>query len=176
MSIYHTEDNKFGVCNRHHDLRSSYNNAYWKIVRKLDLFDFGKIKRQCKLFGTDTKEDYTIVIQGELCGPGIQRNLLDLRDIKFFVFNIWIDGELLGLEGMLKRCKQIGLDTVPIEERDIVFNHSLEWLVERAKGKYEGTKNEKEGIVVRPMHPILSPTLRWNPLTFSVKSPSYSPK
>ena len=146
------------------------------MVRKLDLFDFKRVARQCALFSDGVMEKSTIVIQGELCGPGIQRNLLNLKAIQFYVFNIWANGELMALEGMLNWCKRLGLQTVPIEDLCLVFNHSIEWLVERAKGNYDGTMNKKEGIVVRPIRPILSPTLRWNPCTLSVHNPDYNPK
>ena len=157
----------FGVCNRNFSLKSSYKNAYWKMTRTLDLFD--------KLNAHPLRDKF-VVIQGELCGPGIQRNKLELTKIEWLVFNVWIDGELTSLNEMQKTCEILGLKTVPIEEDNLVFEHSLEWLIERAKGTYAGTINEKEGIIIRPRVPKISPSLNYRYLSTKCNNPNYNPK
>lgn len=56
-------------------------------------------------------------IQGEVCGPGIQKNRLGLRDIELFVFNVYdIDaGTYLSFLEFEQFCYRYGLRTVPIE-------------------------------------------------------------
>ena len=64
------------------------------------------------------------------------------------------------LDKMQALCEMLFLDTVPIEEveSDFIYN-SVEELLERAKGKYDSGRN-KEGIVIRPVEPVYSPTIR----------------
>ena len=105
-------------------------------------------------------------IQGELCGPGIQKNRLGLGELDLFVFSVHDTraGTFLDHADLIEFCAERELRTVPVEavvtgDTAAEFPHSLELWLERAKGLYEGTKNRKEGIVVRPLHDALSPTL-----------------
>lgn len=90
-------------------------------------------------------------IQGEYCGEGIQSNNLRLKDACVFAFNI-IDLETnkrLHLDEFREVAKELGVDTVPIEEEGDSFNYnSVEELLERARGKYDSGVT-KEGIVIR---------------------------
>ena len=95
-----------------------------------------------------------LVLQGEFCGHGIQKNRLRLKEAKWYIFNV-IDGDtmkMLGLDEMLQIVSELGLETVPIEEVGDNFNYSLPELLERAKGKYPSGL-DKEGIVIRPCEP-----------------------
>ena len=40
---------------------------------------------------------------------------------------------------------------MPVIEEGEKFNHTLESLLTLAEGKYLGTQNEREGIVIRPL-------------------------
>ncbi|MBL8621619.1 MAG: RNA ligase (ATP) [Myxococcales bacterium] len=105
-------------------------------------------------------------IQGELCGPGIQRNRLGLTELALFVFSVHDvrAGRRLDHGELVAFADAHGLATVPIEEvvtgePAASYPHSLEHWLERARGLYAGTTNRKEGIVVRPLTETLSPTL-----------------
>lgn len=105
-------------------------------------------------------------VQGEICGPGIQKNRLALEAAALFVFNV-LDataGRFLDLAAMRDFCAERGLATVPVEElvdgeRAATYPHTLDGWLERARGVYPGTRNRKEGIVVRPLVETHSPTL-----------------
>ena len=56
---------EFGVCSRNIRLGAPDNSSYWAIARKYDIENVLK-----KLIG----EYQTIVLQGEICGDGIQGN------------------------------------------------------------------------------------------------------
>lgn len=101
-----------------------------------------------------------IILQGEFCGEGIQKNRLRLKKPEWYVFNLY-DGdtrELLPLDEMVRVCEEIGVKTVPIEERGESFNYTLPELLERARGKYPSGL-DKEGIVIRPLVPEYCPNL-----------------
>ena len=100
------------------------------------------------------KEKCAVVIQGELCGPGIQKNPMGLPDIDFFVFNVYYrrndnTGEkFLSWKPMEFFCETLKLKTVPFVERRVFDWLDKAVLKEYAKGKYENGK-DREGIVIR---------------------------
>lgn len=95
-----------------------------------------------------------MALQGEVCGPSIQKNLLGLKEVDFFVFNV-IDikhRRLLPLADMLSICKEMGLKFVPIVEQNASFDcKDIKELLVKAEGKYQNTKNDREGIVIRSL-------------------------
>lgn len=122
---------------------------YWDAYYK---YDFGKI----------LAENDNIAIQGELAGPGIQKNRLHLPDKQLFVFNIYdiLQGRYLSWNDVKAFCSFYGLQTVPVVAEDVEFNYDLPALLELAKGKYPNTNQNREGIVIRPMVECYSPALR----------------
>jgi len=66
-----------------------------------------------------------VVLQGELCGPGIQGNKLGLKEKEWFVFNAFVsktgkNGSYVkcDLLRLLKLCEEFGLQHVPIIPRE----------------------------------------------------------
>lgn len=98
-----------------------------------------------------------LAIQGELCGPGIQKNRLGLDELTWFCFSIYDvrAGRFHAIDEMIACCAELGLPTVPIEQ-DVrgdaaaAYVHTLDGWLEAARGRYPGTKSNKEGIVIRP--------------------------
>jgi RNA ligase (TIGR02306 family) len=58
-----------------------------------------------------------VAIQGEVCGPGIQKNRLGLAGVELFVFNVYDvrTAAFLPLDAMQAFCAERGPRTVPIE-------------------------------------------------------------
>jgi RNA ligase (TIGR02306 family) len=105
-------------------------------------------------------------VQGELCGPGIQKNRLNLDSVDVFMFNVYDvkAGQYLDYQAFLDFCREYGLKMVPIErvvrgEDAANFEHTLDGWLEASRGLYVGTKNRKEGIVIRTLTHAHSPTL-----------------
>ena len=90
-------------------------------------------------------------IQGEIYGPNIQKNKLCVDKLKFVIFSIKDieNNRYLDLDEMISICKDLDLNFVDIIERGDNFNYSLNELIEKSKGKYEGTDNFREGLVYR---------------------------
>ncbi len=130
------------VCSRNLSFKFSEKNentAYFKMWHKYD------IKRILE-------EEGDIAIQGEVCGPGIQKNPMKLQEVELFVFNVYNikEGKYLDYDDFIKFCKSWGLKTVPIIGK-CKFDYTIDQLIEMAKGKYEGTDHHREGIVIRPL-------------------------
>lgn len=140
LSVYRSGDH-FGVCGRNKEFKEG---PVCEFIDKLGL-------------NIDTVPDQ-MMIQGELCGPGIQKNRLKLRQPEWYIFTIQYNGKRLGLDEMLSWCEKLNLKHVPIEDVKLFDFDSIDELIERAKGKYPGG-NPKEGIVIRPTVPRRSEEL-----------------
>ncbi|MFA5048377.1 MAG: RNA ligase family protein [Patescibacteria group bacterium] len=141
-------DNEFCACSRNWKKRDNETNIYWKMARKYNL--------------QEVLKDKMVAIQGEIAGPGIQQNRLRLLELDLFVFDIFDikKGRYFGLNDMLDFCEANKLRTVPIES--IIVGNEISPLstwIKRAEGIYEGTDQQREGIVIRPLVPTYSSTL-----------------
>lgn len=152
-------EGEFHVCGRKHSIVEG-NVPHWKMAKK---YKVEKVLRDCP----------TLSIQGELAGPDIIKNKLGLKEVDLFVFNVYdkrTDAYLLYPQ-MVKFCEAHGLQPVPLVEEGDHFDETLESLLVKAQGKYAGTKNEREGIVIRPRDKYLrSMTRGGRLLSFKVLS------
>jgi RNA ligase (TIGR02306 family) len=134
-------DGKIGCCSRNKEIKDEETALYWTPVYKHNL------KEKLEKYGKN------IVLTGEICGPGIQRNKLRLPDIQWYIFDVkdWDANQYMSYDKAVEVCNELGLQVVPLEERGDSFSYSLETLLEKAKGKY-ASGLEKEGIVVRDLN------------------------
>jgi RNA ligase (TIGR02306 family) len=140
-------DEKTFVCSRNSAMQDDGENVYSYIFRKYALD---------KVF-----EKYpNVAIQGEIAGPKIQKNRLKLKEPTLFIFNLYdIDPRrFFNLSYMLDFCDNNSLKTVEIEKY-FIMNHTLEELLEMAKGNYS-SGYPREGIVIRPIIERYSSVLR----------------
>lgn len=144
----------FGVCSRNLEMKDTPENAFWKVARKYDL-------------SARLPEGYAV--QFEACGEGIQKNRLALRGADGFVFNVWdiAGSRYLDHEPARAFAQSLGLPVVPEACRWEAFDASQEELLALAQGTYAGTRNQREGIVVRPLQERYSPALNGR-LSFKV--------
>jgi RNA ligase (TIGR02306 family) len=131
-------DGKLGCCSRNKEIKDEADALYWIPVNKYGL------REKLAQYGKN------IVLTGEICGPGIQKNRLRLHEREWYVFDVrdWDAGRYLSYDEALALCSSFGLPFVPLEERGDSFAYTLEELLEKARGKYPGG-GDKEGIVVR---------------------------
>src|SRR4030042_985712 len=115
-------------------------NTYWKIAEKY------RIEEKLRDIGRN------IAIQGEICGPSIQKNRLGLKENQLFVFDIYdIDKKkYCDYHEQVEICKTIGLDLVKEEAVTSFTWETVDDILDFAKGKYESGHN-REGIVIRTL-------------------------
>jgi RNA ligase (TIGR02306 family) len=153
-STFALRDDKFYVCSRNWDKQESIENIYWQMAKKYDL------ERIIRSVGSD------LAIQAEIVGPGIQKNRLGLKELEIRIFDVWnIDSQrYFSFEDLNTFCRFYSLPMVPVEELVEEFGFTkylgMNELILRAEGYYEGTKNRKEGIVIRSVEPRFSEALR----------------
>jgi RNA ligase (TIGR02306 family) len=138
-------DGEFHVCSRNLSLVDG-DNVYWNLARRLDLA---------------LVTESGLSIQGEVCGPGIQKNRLNLKAPALLVFNVYdaAQSRYLNDSQMREFCARYGLTPVEVVEAGEGFSHSQESLLSLAEGFYPQTKNEREGVVIRPQEERYSQVL-----------------
>ena len=93
-----------------------------------------------------------IVIQGEICGEGIQKNKYNISGYQLFVFNLIIDDKKYRTIEIERMLKPYGLKTVPIENIKIELAESIDEMVKNAEGKSSIYNTEREGKVWRDIN------------------------
>lgn len=154
---------EFDVCSRNLSLKESKDSVYWKIVRKYCL--------QEKL-----GELGNFAIQGEICGPGIQKNRLGLSEPDLFIFDIYdIDNQkyLSWFDRIsLIHIHQLGKGVKPLIVGDCFDLLDFDFLQDYVeKHKYEPSGHQVEGIVIRPNEDLH--TSQGDRLIFKIISKEY---
>jgi RNA ligase (TIGR02306 family) len=166
-SVYYNPilDEPFGVCSRNLNIKRDENNGHWKVALRHDLEN--KMKHTVSQGG--------FVIQGELAGPGIQKNRMELKELELFVFDIFdiATHNYLSVHDMQQICATFGLKTVDIIGYGGFQDMTVDDWIEYAEGDYSGTSNPREGIVVRACEPIRTETLDGHRLGFKVLNNQY---
>ena len=103
----------FYVCSRNNAYTKPCTNDFWENAKGYDL--------ERKVADYYKRTGKSLVIQGEQCGPGIQQNIYHFDKLRLFVYTIkdQSTGKQLPLDEMISVCQELGLETVPIIERDV---------------------------------------------------------
>ncbi|MDF2880148.1 MAG: 2-5 ligase [Clostridiaceae bacterium] len=144
---YIKNNDDYHVCSHTHSLLKDENSVYWKMEKKYNIIEI-------------LKKAGNYSIQGEIAGPGIMKNKLGLKENELFVFRIFNNDtqSYLSPEELIDFCKKYGLKHVPMK-LNVTFEFTLEELLELAKGVYESSNHQREGIVIIPMIPCYSEIL-----------------
>lgn len=124
---------KFGVCSRNWEMKRNESNGYWKVALKYKLEE-------------RLREGYAI--QWETCGPKIQSNPMQLKEIDGFMFSAYkIDEKRYFDYGELATLSiELGFPMVEILDAGWRFNRDS--VSELGTGSYKNGR-AREGVVVR---------------------------
>ena len=162
---------EYGICSRNLQLKydshvPEFGNVYEKISKKLGI--------EQKLSDYYKKTGRFICIQGEICGDGIQKNPLKLKqnEHKLYVFNIFVINEQKYLSPREQETvlKELNLESVPVHYIGEFKWNSVDELLQEAEGKYESGVI-REGLVFRLYDEPMKDTNGKN--SFKVVSNSY---
>lgn len=105
-----------------------------------------KMKKFCRKTGRTG-----LAIQGELCGPGIQKNVYKLTELRLFVFGMFEpSGTRMRFHDMCAFCADMGLETVPVVDEHVELPGTLEAILSGAEGQSVlNPDTPREGIVWR---------------------------
>ena len=172
MTVIHQPDGVH-VAGRNNDFDKTdevaYNNKYWSTAKKYNLSSI------LEKYHEEHPDEY-LAVQGELVGPGIQGNKMNLSELKFYIFNLFkstnscASWDKLGYEDLIIFCTGNGLDHVPYvySDFDLVLNNltNVDALLTFAEGTYrddaEGyfpnakESQQREGLVFRSLDHQLS--------------------
>lgn len=144
-------DGKFGVCSRNLELKfdEEFQGTFWKAALALNLDT--SLPNYCETFGK------SLAIQGELIGPGIQKNPYGLDKHEFRVFDVFDIGEqkYWNPEMRLGLCYTLLLPHVPTGQRTLRWVYGgqfdMQSLLNFADGESAvgSVKAKREGIVFK---------------------------
>jgi len=130
-------EEQFGVCGRNWQLAEDESNSHWRVVRDLNL------RGRMKTLGR------SLAIQGELVGPGIQKNRYALKAPTVLVFNVFdiAESAYVPKAEMEAICRELDLSIVPpLGEMNVP--NCLDAILTFAEGKSVlNPKTEREGLV-----------------------------
>jgi RNA ligase (TIGR02306 family) len=137
------------VCSRNMKLKEG-ENVYWQMARKYSL---------------DTLLPNHYAIQGEVVGPGIQKNLLGLTEADLYVFNVWElheDGPSIKVAYPANKnfVESIGMKFVPVlkevKDGSTLFPGGIDAALQYSSDLNYPSGKPAEGIVVRLFDQSLS--------------------
>jgi RNA ligase (TIGR02306 family) len=137
-------------------------NVYWIVAIKYGL--------------TETLKKFPhLAIQGEIYGPNILGNNLEVDELKLAIFSVYDMNKkrYCSMPELIDNCAQMGLEMVEIESKGDSFDFTLAELLEKAKGNYRGTQNPREGLVIRLQDEVYMDKSCWR-ASFKVISNDFS--
>jgi RNA ligase (TIGR02306 family) len=143
------KDETFHVCGRNYSYKRNDTHTFWKIAERYNI--------EQRLRSFVDKGNNRIAIQGEIVGPGIQKNPLGLNIPDLYIFNVVdiINNTRFSLDMSMFIVQELGLKFVPIVDKGSSFAYTKTDLLEMAKGKYKThfasakDSQDREGIVIR---------------------------
>lgn len=148
-TYYMDADGIYHVMSRNVDLARDENNLWWKMSAKYKIEEM-----MLRLwFEPEFREEFKkgFAIRGEIVGPGVNGNKLQLTEHDFYVFDLWepIDGCCTPKERHLI-VGVLGLKHVPLHHKFMTFSGTFEQLLESANGQSVLNPNVKrEGLVFK---------------------------
>lgn len=129
----------FGLCSRNWRMKHDGSSIYSQIVTKYDL--------QNKMI----KQNRAIAIQGEIIGPGIQKNLYKLPEVELRVFSIFdiLNQRYFTFDIVQAISNSLGLETVPlISNFNTIRPFDLQNILQIADGNsLLNSDSSREGLV-----------------------------
>jgi RNA ligase (TIGR02306 family) len=173
---------EFGVCSRNMLLDTTDEaSVLVRVAKRLGLED--------RLRALAAARGFEVAVQGEIIGPGVQRNKYALPEVTLRVFNVLVWGNLpqvppepppafdltayrfLDHSDMLAAVAETGLEAVP-QLGAVVLNHGVDELVAMSEGvSVLNAKAQREGIVLRPLAEVEDPWL--GRLSFKAINPKF---
>jgi ATP-dependent RNA circularization protein (DNA/RNA ligase family) len=110
------------------------------------------------------------IVQGELCGPKIRGNKLNLDRLRFFVFDVITPEGFLGLDALLAFCERQGLDSVPVLARGLALTEAVLLPLAAARSTLYAD-SEREGAIFRAEDGASDPV--FGRVSFKVFNPAF---
>lgn len=139
----------FSVCSRNVRQKDRYqetyheSNVYWEMADKYDI--------EKKMLGFANANDVNqMYLQGETYGNKVQGNPLNIKDVRFAAFNLWVDGKRYTNEELFDWCDVHDIPHVPLIYDHHQIPDNIDDMKEEAEGNSVITSDVlREGLVYR---------------------------
>ena len=141
----------------------AFNNKYWQTALRY------KVPEALESAYSDDRVFYAV--QGELVGPGIQGNKMNLSELHYYIFNLFASEDngatwkKLGYNELIKFCEAYGLEHVPYVYTDLDLKEAnianVDDILKFVEGTYRDNaegyfpnakeKQQREGLVFRTL-------------------------
>lgn len=140
-TFYLSDEGGFEVCSRNLSLKEDENNAYWKVAKSYNV----EQKMRGGMY-------HGFAIQGELIGPGIQGNIYNLKNLAFYVYDIFDTKtqRYLAPEDCRDIAEELELKHVPVISTSMSLTYTgIKDVLEYAEGQSCLNTVEREGVVFK---------------------------
>ena len=154
----------FIVCSRNFQLQKD-DSSYWRIATK---YNVEENLRKNNLQG--------YFLQGEMCGPGIQKNKIGLKELTLYVYAVYDSNtqRYLNHHELEKVCTLLELETVPVlHVLYVPSDVDIDFFLRLADGKYPNGATQ-EGIVFYPPNVTQSNLTHNGIMSYKVISPAFN--
>jgi RNA ligase (TIGR02306 family) len=159
-------DGEFGVCSRNMLLDTADESSILvRVATRLGLEE--------RLRALAAARGFEPAVQGEVIGPGVQKNKYALAEVTLRVFNVFDVSAYRFLDhaDMLDAAREVGLEPVP-QLGTVELNHTVDELVALSEGvSVLNAKAQREGVVLRPLTEAEDPDL--GRLSFKAINPKF---
>lgn len=139
--IYNHAEGIVHVCSRNLSLVENEKNGFWRAARDL------KFDKDAFFPGYDGN----IILQGELMGPGVQGNQLELSKPTLYLYQLRTQhGGWFPYSQLMFHAETLGAKVVPLIVKMMAGDWTLDKLQHLADGQVLPNGKPAEGIVVRP--------------------------
>ena len=137
------------VTGHNYEYRDDGSSAFYEFVKKSGYLDrvvlFYNLNRERYRLGEDPTGVSTLIVQGEFCAPGIQKNRLKLTKPEWYVFTIIVNGKRVNMEEMLAACDSMGIPMCRSKKSTSICRQSIRpwrqyWRVLKGSIRTEGLK------------------------------------
>jgi hypothetical protein len=130
----------FGVCSRNLELPKEDNSSYWTIARQYNIKNVLH-----NLIG----EEKFIVLQGEIIGDKIQKNIYKINGYDFYAFNLIYPNNKIDTVIMEAILSAHNIKTVPSLAYDFNLKPTIQENIDYSKGMSKIYPTLREGVVLR---------------------------
>jgi RNA ligase (TIGR02306 family) len=137
-------EDAFSVCSRQVMYRKSEAVPQWAAAIRLDI--------EAKL--RERFASRSIVLQGEIVGPGIEGNIYELKEVEFYLFRVYLleTGTWMNPADRQALADELGIKHAPVIEKEFILppDITMEQLLARADGaSLVNPKKRREGTVYK---------------------------
>ncbi|UAV84563.1 hypothetical protein PHB09_067 [Pseudomonas phage PHB09] len=153
---FRMEDQRKGFMKTLHDFiaqwrKRKFQNARWEPVTKKDDNAFTQMATEAGLIEAIKRDGRNLAIQGEMCGPSIQKNFEGLEENTFFCYDVFLIDEqryMLPAE-RIKFCTDQGVRHVPVNYTGPLPTPTVATALIRADGPSGLNGKFREGFVYK---------------------------